>query len=244
MHRCTDIDATGVVMLFKVKDLLVSLIPGAEGCEPDSRCNGCTNQYSDCPGGCSNARSDFSENCPQWRYDDEDLADLQLLVRYAQARLEVAQIEAMLERNALSDLDGSEKRLVAAVEKVEHVLPDLPASRDGYVPLSPAFRVNDLLVTVLPPTIADDAGSGCPGCTCAAGCSGGASGCTNASTHIDEINWSVQVLPELQVMLGAALGRVDRTPVGEAMEAHTQGEAERLLEGLKSAADALANYRG
>lgn len=41
-------------MLFKVRDPMVSPLPGAAGdCTADTRCNGWMNQYTDCDAGCS-----------------------------------------------------------------------------------------------------------------------------------------------------------------------------------------------
>ncbi|MEJ2854200.1 MULTISPECIES: hypothetical protein [unclassified Saccharothrix] len=231
-------------MLFKVRDLMVSLLPGAVGdCTADTRCNGCTNQYSDCDGGCSNARSDFSAGCPEWRYDPADLEDLRLLVRYAQLRMEAAQIEAQWEKRAEENLDETEKRLSEALEETRRVGGELPDELDTPRTSPTAFRVKDLLVTVLPDRLGDDAaGSGCPGCTCVAGCSG-ATGCTNASTHIEQGFPEEAVLPELRLLLAAATARLDAGPGPVAVAPRTRGEADLLAERLTDALAGIARRR-
>lgn len=225
-------------MLFKVKDLLVTLIPGADAadCAPDTRCNGCTNQYSDCPGGCSNARSDFSDNCPAWRYEPADLNVLQTLLRYSQLKSELASLEAALRSPADLDDGALRARLEGVLAQVEHAL-KVDDPQEVAAVRTPVFRVNDLLVTVLP-QVPEGADSGCPGCTCAGGCSG-PTGCTNASTKIDGPDWAAAVLPQLQAALTAAVGTVDDAPVGQALTSHSRREVELLATHLKEALDAL-----
>ncbi len=231
--------------LFKIKDLLVSYLPGANaaGCDPDTHCNGCTNQYSDCPGGCSNARSDFSQNCPEWRYDPADVEITRELLRYSQLRLELAQIEGRLLAAASAD-EQLREHLEVALQHVEEALPQAEKYQeaDEVRLTSPAFRVHDLLITVVP-RIPEGADSGCPGCTCVAGCSGGASGCTNASTHIEGNRWNEVVLPELRAALAAALNRTDAAPIGQALSAHSQHELEALAGQLKESIAVLDQTR-
>jgi hypothetical protein len=203
-------------VIFKVRDLLITVDPerladDCGSCSNDTRCNGCTNQYSDCPGGCSNARSDFSENCPKWRFDPADLVELTDLMRYTLARSEVASLEAKMEANTAEHLDAVEARLRDALTDVReaaqaHDKDEKSAGPSGL--RGGSFRVRDLMISVLPRGVADDA-SGCPACTCAAGCSSDASSCTNTSGHEFKDDWTeVLILPELRALLGQALASV------------------------------------
>ncbi|BCT92577.1 hypothetical protein LYSHEL_16010 [Lysobacter helvus] len=195
--------------MFKVNNLIVSLIPGAKldinecgNCSPDTHCNGCTNQYSDCPGGCSNQRSDFSEHCPPQFEDPAELVKLEALLEQALVRVRARHRErATLRPRSLQESDALIERLQATLKEVDALKP-VQADKPEVTVIPPAgmFRVRDLLISVLKPfdTAAD---SGCPGCTCVAGCSG-ATGCTNASTREDFDPMEERERFELQALLG------------------------------------------
>lgn len=236
-------------VIFKVRDLLITVDPkrlsdDCGSCTNDTRCNGCTNQYSDCPGGCSNARSDFSENCPKWRFDPADLVELTDIMRYTLARSEVASLEAKMEANTAEHLDAIEARLREALGEVREAVQVHGKDAESAGPSGlrgGSFRVRDLMISVLPKGLADDA-SGCPACTCAAGCSSDASSCTNTSGHVVIDDWTeVYVLPELRALLGQALASVggpSARPGQRAIGDLRKAEAE-----LEAALDVIARRR-
>lgn len=192
--------------------------------------------------GCRRHRSlpDFSENCPQWRYDPADIEYLHVLVRYAQLKVELAELESRLHARSRADDGTLRKHLDGALRQVEQALPEAgDTARAGAA--SPVFRVNDLLVAAIPEFPAGD-DSGCPGCTCQAGCSG-ATGCTNASTKNDGPDWDRVVLPELRVALAAALARFDEAPVGQGLRGRSRGQLETLAGQLKEAIEDLDRGR-
>ena len=232
-------------MTFKVRDLLISIAPEsrADDCTNDTRCNGCTNQYSDCDGGCSNARSDYSENCPKWRLDPADLVELNELLRYAMARTEVASLEAKMESQALEHLDEIESRIRQALEEVRvSAKSQVKQTKRAAGLRGGAFRVQDLMISVLPRGLGDDGASGCPACTCNAGCSSSESSCTNTSGRWDFLDWNqAEVLPELRGLLGQALSRVGGPSQRPA--AQSPDDLARLEKGLTDALEAIERRR-
>lgn len=229
-------------MVFKVRDLLISIDARADDCTNDTRCNGCTNQYSDCDGGCSNARSDYSDTCPKWRFDPADLVELNDLLRYAVAKTEVANLEAKMESAAVERLDEIEGRIREALEEVRGAAKSGKHGTGATAIGSGSFRVRDLMISVLPRGFDEDDASGCPACTCVAGCSSDASGCTNTSGRYDDLAWNqAEVLPELQSLLGQALSKVGGPSPRPAAQSPEQLV---LLEGrLSGALEAIARRR-
>ena len=228
-------------MIFKVRDLLVTVLPSrlADDCTNDTRCNGCTNQFSDCDAGCSNARSDFSEHCPEWRFDPGELVEVQEILRLAMIRAEAASIESRLESRTNDDLDGVERRLTSAIERVSE-LRGQAVDRKDPIPASAqrTFRVDDLMISVLPTISGDAADSGCPACTCNAGCSSDASGCTNTSGRYDFVDWNqAYVLHELRGLMDQALALVQGGPVAAPRSAaeldQLEGALKHALEGVR-----------
>jgi hypothetical protein len=105
-------------MAFKVRDLMISVIP-SHGLGGD--CNDCTgacsNSDTDCPGGCSNADSKFhTEGCPEWVIDPGDLVELQGLLKSALARIELVGSQPVLRPRTRREADELEAKLVGALE--------------------------------------------------------------------------------------------------------------------------------
>lgn len=225
--------------MFKVNNLVVSLIPGAHldpkacaQCSVDTRCNGCTNQDSQCPGGCSNRRSDYSEHCPPKFVDPAEYAKLEALLEQALTQVRARQRYAdALRPRSKKELETLVARLKVTLKEVEGLKAEVGHETAVLSPHAGMFQVRDLLISVLKPPAGAD--SGCPGCTCAAGCSG-PTGCTNASTKVDFDPIEERELAELTALLDHATIALGTPGGGRKPQTEAEIEAVRgaLVEAL------------
>lgn len=223
-------------MTFRYKDLLVTVLPPglrAADCTNDSVCGGaCSNQHSDCPGGCSNAASDFhTTGCNDWRINPADFRELQVLLRHASEQVDLVQAAGRDPAAGLPQ-DAEERELLAAqVEESVAVLQEV-GETDRVEGFAGAFRVRDLLVSVLP-----GAGAGCD-----AGVSSCPGGCSGSSTKFPRDPSEAVVLPPIEqvhALLQYALARTEAAMAERSAALTSREQAEGLTGRLKGLAEDL-----
>lgn len=235
---CSGVGLGGSDMAFRYKDLLVTVLPPGlrmADCTNDTHCGGaCSNQHSDCPGGCSNQASDFhTTHCNDWRVNPADLVELKVLLRHALERIELAEAGSPKgdvlpaeagEHEELAELVG------ASLKELEATREKLPA--DGF---AGAFRVRDLMVTVLPTAESGGCDAGvsrdCPG------------GCSNSSTKFPSEPGTDRILPaelaQLQALLRLTVARAEALTVQQVTQLRDVEQADGLRLRLHGLAEAL-----
>jgi len=105
-------------MAFKVRDLMISVVPEGAGVADCGDCTGaCSNADTDCPGGCSNADSHFhTDGCFQYLIDPGDLVELQSLLAAAVARVNLIGTEPAVRPRSLGEINELEAKLTRALE--------------------------------------------------------------------------------------------------------------------------------
>ncbi len=131
------------VMLFKVKDLMVTVLPDLDLPEADgSTVGSCTSEH---PRNCD-LSLEVLELTPYSHIDPPYLAELRLLLEHALARsrvvvpngLAVAELESRMRPRRVEDIDLVERQLVNALEELRAQRAEV----EGFLAQNPGWRVS------------------------------------------------------------------------------------------------------